>query len=139
MTDYVEPQIAADIETQNRTSLVSRMQTVAARLRDLAADVERYAERIENVPTAPVRSNVYVPYAEIVESAQSKVLWGVANLSLDGLTSDAAMADRFRLQRLLGSPEAGDHTTAVVAALRQAAKDARHDGDDCANPYAEEA
>lgn len=69
--------------------LRSRMEKISARLRDMADAVDRHAADIDRVPT-PGRAS----YGSVVASVQHEVLWGVANLSLDGLTSAAADAHR---------------------------------------------
>jgi hypothetical protein len=61
------------------------------RLRDLADQLDRYASDVYSVPT-PGRPN----YVTIAVSVQHDVLWGLANLNLDNLTTRAAEADALR-------------------------------------------
>ncbi|RKR92720.1 hypothetical protein BDK92_7198 [Micromonospora pisi] len=65
----------------------------AARLRDLADDIERAAGRIDSVPTPGVPSHV-----TIAGSIQHDVLWAVANMHLDQLATTAAEADQLTAQ-----------------------------------------
>lgn len=73
--------------------LQSRIADVALRLRSLAATIDREASRVSGVPGPGIAT-----YSEIASSVQHEVLWGLANLHLDSLTSNAAEADRLRIE-----------------------------------------
>lgn len=75
--------------------LRDRIQGVAARLRDLAERVDRFADDVSRVG-GPGRSS----YANVAAEVQHEVLWGLANLSLDGLTQAAETPDLARARRL---------------------------------------
>ncbi len=65
-----------------------RVQSISARLRDLADEVDRHAQNIDKVP-APGSAT----YGTIASRVAHTVLWGVANLHMDGLATDATDAD----------------------------------------------
>lgn len=76
---------ARTLEGLAADQLISRINTVADRLRSLS-DTVRQQQR------APMRA-----YADLAAAVQHEVLWGLANLNLDGLTNAAAEADAARL------------------------------------------
>lgn len=77
-----------DMARLQREAFESGIRRRADRLRKMAEDLDRIADRVGDVPTPGTKS-----YATLAGSAQHTVLWGLANLSLDSLTSDAYDAD----------------------------------------------
>ncbi len=72
--------------------LGEKIQRIAAGLRDLADAVERRTDEIGRVGRPGLPS-----YARIAQDVQHEVLWWLANLHLDSLTTDAYEADYGRL------------------------------------------
>lgn len=58
------------------------------RLSDLADEMAGYQRQLDQIPE-PGASN----FSSVISSAQSRVLWGVANLNLEALTVTASDAD----------------------------------------------
>lgn len=77
--------------TQRR--LRTQVTRTAARLRDLADEIDRIAGHIDSVPAAGTPM-----YANVASSVQHSVLWLVANLNLDQMTTTAAEADQVAAQ-----------------------------------------
>jgi hypothetical protein len=76
-----------------RARLDHKSALVVAALRDLADSVEQEAERSARVGMPGVPN-----YATVAHNVQHVVLWGLANLSLAGLTTIAYEADQERIQ-----------------------------------------
>jgi hypothetical protein len=74
-------------------TLHGHLRAVAERLRRMADAVGRSAEDVAEVGTSRAPT-----YATIVYNVQHEVLWGLANLNLDNLVSDASEADRIRAE-----------------------------------------
>lgn len=79
------------IESFYAGSLAGKLASMAAKLDRLAAAV-RLAE--ENLDESSKRGG----YAGVVANVQHEVLWGLANLNLDGLVRDAQLADKYRIK-----------------------------------------
>lgn len=90
---------------------------IAADLRSIANQVERDAEVRETFHGAP-------PHSWAAQQVQHAVLWGLANLNLDGLTNAAAEADAAVVN-------ATDH--AIVDGRQYGIVNPEHRGDDSIN------
>lgn len=88
MTDAAE-RVALPTEAEmNVAALRRRMQAVSRRLEDLSVSVRHRIDSLDRVPSPGVPN-----YATVAATVQREVLWGLANLSIDALTSPAADAD----------------------------------------------
>lgn len=79
---------ATTVERMTTAMIQRRLTDITRRLRDMADEVERAQSRLNRVPAPGVPT-----YATVVSNVQHSVLWGLANLSIDGLTTLAAEAD----------------------------------------------
>ena len=100
MTEHIKP--LTDTARMHREAFESGIWRRADRLRKLADDLDRIAARVADVPTPGTRS-----YATLAGSVQHTVLWGLANLSLDSLTSDAHDADLAAADLAAANPSGG--------------------------------
>lgn len=91
--------------------MARRIRSAATRLRSLADDLDRHAKDAEMVGQPQRPSS----YAQVASTVQHDVLWGLANMSLDGLTTDAGDADIAR---------ATAEDTSIVASAEPAAQPA---------------
>lgn len=85
-----------DDRTTERVSaefMARRIRSAANRLRSLADDLERHAKDAETVGQPQRPSS----YAQVASTVQHDLLWGMANMGLDGLTTDAWDADAARI------------------------------------------
>lgn len=89
---------------------------IVARLRDIADQAERDAVVRPVTHGAP-------PHSWAAQQVQHSVLWGVANLSLDGLTNAAAEADEAAAR--IPPPVTADRVAQLAEAIRRL--DGNHD------------
>jgi hypothetical protein len=90
--------------------LRGRIEKVAARLRDLADEVERESRTFDRIGQRGRPS-----YAMVARNVQHAVLWGLANLSLDGLTDAAYDADQARTTAAVRATVAEEIVNAIEA------------------------
>lgn len=79
------------VTEMNVAKLDRRLDAIAEQLNRMAAEVRQHRARLTKVP-APGLTD----YAGIAAEVQHVVLWGLANLAVDGLTRPAAEADASR-------------------------------------------
>lgn len=85
---------AADYLAKRSADFAASLRSRAASLRETAATLDRLA----NAATAlPGGSSRYGSHAEVATKAQHEVLWSLANLNLENLTSAAYALDALRL------------------------------------------
>lgn len=92
-TPETNPDVLADVARHTRTSFQQAIRERAARLRKIAEEFDRIAESVDSVPEFNPQS--YESYAHLASRAQHAALWGLANLALENLTTDAHDADKF--------------------------------------------
>ncbi len=126
------PLAAETEETETEETLVCRVslyphaRTAVTDLHRLADDIERIAADFRRVGQPGVTS-----YASVAARIQRAVAWGLANASLDRLTSDAVQADTARL-RALHDPhaESARRYDAFMGADAEPRDDAEQDPED---------
>jgi hypothetical protein len=93
--------------------LRGRIEKVAARLRDLAVEVDRESRTFDRVGQ-PGRPS----YATVARNVQHAVLRGLANLSLDGLTDAAHDADQARTMASVRATVAEEIAAAIDGRIK---------------------
>lgn len=76
------------IEQIHADFMFSRAVEIASRLRGMAEEIDRHANDIKLIGTPG-----HPMYGSIASRVQHALLWGLANLSADALTTDASEAD----------------------------------------------
>lgn len=102
------------IEEQTERWLSRRVaddaQAIADRLSDLSATVARQAQKARDLPDSTSADDTY---AKVVSDMVHALMWGVANMSLDGSILVASQADTARLQRRAKDQAQGEDSDAV--------------------------
>lgn len=92
MSEDTKVRVRSDVEDMYLKSLDRHLGNIVQQLHELADDVARHRTDLGRVPAPGLPM-----YAGVVGRVQHQVLWGLANLSLDGLAEIAANADVARL------------------------------------------
>lgn len=88
------------VEQTRADYLAECVEAVAQRLRRLADDCDRTANKIRQMPTG-----AHTGYAEAVGDLQNDLMWMIGNCNLGSLTTRAADTDR---DRLTGATDVSD-------------------------------